>query len=217
MRSATGLVLVLVLGVVSDVHAADVCGDADGNGSVTVSDGVQTLRAAADLANTCTPSRCDLDGNGNVTVSDGVNVLRAAAGLSVNLACPGGGGPPCTSATVTVSLAVPEPIGAATLTLAYPSAVTLPGSGDAAAARVTILTSASLFGNGQPNDLDDRVRFSLVAPDGVGPGNLLAVAFDCVGAAPSPSTFACALTDVFAPDGVTAITGATCSVAVVAE
>lgn len=72
--------------------SAETCGDADGNGSVTVSDGVQTLRAAADLSSTCTPARCDLDGSGSVTVSDGVNVLRKAADLSAPSACPGGGG-----------------------------------------------------------------------------------------------------------------------------
>ncbi len=58
------------------------CGDADGNGLVTVSDGVQALRAAAGLG-ACTSTGCDVDGNGRVTVSDGVNVLRKAAGLLV--------------------------------------------------------------------------------------------------------------------------------------
>ncbi len=60
---------------------AFVCGDADGNGSVTVSDGVQILRAAADLSNTCTLARCDVNGDGTITVSDGVAVLRRAADL----------------------------------------------------------------------------------------------------------------------------------------
>ena len=58
-----------------------VCADADMNGSVTVSDGVQTLRAAAGLSSVCVPSRCDVDGNGTVSVTDGVDVLRVAAGL----------------------------------------------------------------------------------------------------------------------------------------
>ena len=216
MRSATGLVILLVLGAVAAAYAADVCGDADGNGTVTVSDGVQTLRAAADLSTTCTPARCDLDGNGSVTVSDGVNVLRAAADLPVHLAC-SGGGPTCTSATVTVSLSVPEPIGAATLTVKYPAAVSLPGSGDAAAERVTILTASSLLEHGSPNDRDDRVDFQLVAPDGVGTGELLAVRFDCGGSAPSAAAFTCALADVTAPDGFTPVTGATCRAAVAVE
>jgi hypothetical protein len=62
------------------------CGDADANGDVTVSDGVQALRAAAELSSVC-DAACDVDGNGTVTVSDGVNILRKAAGLSVNEAC----------------------------------------------------------------------------------------------------------------------------------
>ncbi len=66
--------------------SAQTCGDADGNGNVTVSDGVQALRAAASLSSSCDAS-CDLDGGGTVTISDGVNILRKAAGLSVNSAC----------------------------------------------------------------------------------------------------------------------------------
>ena len=63
------------------------CGDADGNGEVTVTDGVQTLRAAAELPSTCTIARCDVNGNGSITVSDGVQVLRAAADLPVQGDC----------------------------------------------------------------------------------------------------------------------------------
>ena len=57
------------------------CGDADANGAVTVTDGVQTLRAAAGLSSPCTLARCDVDGSGAITVTDGVQVLRGAAGL----------------------------------------------------------------------------------------------------------------------------------------
>jgi len=68
---------------------APACGDADGSGAVTVSDGVNVLRAAAGLADACeVEAACDVDGSGAVTVSDGVNVLRAAAGLSTELTCP---------------------------------------------------------------------------------------------------------------------------------
>jgi len=58
-----------------------VCGDADGDGAVSVSDGVQILRAAAGLSSVCTLGRCDLDGGGTISISDGVQALRAAAGL----------------------------------------------------------------------------------------------------------------------------------------
>jgi hypothetical protein len=65
------------------------CGDADGSGSISVSDGVNVLRAAAGIDDACdTPAACDVDGSGAITVSDGVNVLRAAAGLSADLSCP---------------------------------------------------------------------------------------------------------------------------------
>jgi hypothetical protein len=60
--------------------------DVDGDGRVGVTDGVNVLRAAADLSSTCIQSAagntCDIDGDGRVGVTDGVNVLRAAADLS---------------------------------------------------------------------------------------------------------------------------------------
>jgi hypothetical protein len=67
---------------------SSICGDADGSGTVTVTDGVQALRAAASLPSLCFPSRCDVDGSGTVSVTDGVNVLRAAASLPFSAACP---------------------------------------------------------------------------------------------------------------------------------
>ena len=67
---------------------AQVCGDADGSGTVTVTDGVQVLRAAAGLSVSCGGS-CDVDGSGTVTVTDGVNVLRKAAGLAITENCGG--------------------------------------------------------------------------------------------------------------------------------
>jgi hypothetical protein len=80
-----------------DVFAAPlvqrtVCGDADGNGTVTVTDGVQVLRAAAELSSSCPPAACDVDGDGVIGVTDGVNVLRKAADLSAADACPAAAG-----------------------------------------------------------------------------------------------------------------------------
>lgn len=72
---------------IADGGGEETCGDADGSGEVTVTDGVQTLRAAAELSSTCTLARCDVNGSGSITVSDGVQVLRAAAGLSVDGTC----------------------------------------------------------------------------------------------------------------------------------
>ncbi len=66
---------------------AQVCGDADGNGLVSVTDGVLTLRTAAGLSSECTIQACDVDDNGAVTITDGVNVLRIAAGLAAIADC----------------------------------------------------------------------------------------------------------------------------------
>lgn len=85
-----GAVLVLVLGA-ARVHA-QVCGDADGSGTVTVTDGVQTLRGAALLPSICTAAACDVDGSGTITVTDGVNVLRKAANLPSADQCSGTAG-----------------------------------------------------------------------------------------------------------------------------
>jgi hypothetical protein len=63
------------------------CGDADGSGAVTVTDGVQTLRAAAGLSSPCTLATCDVNGSGAITVTDGVAVLRGAAGLPLAGTC----------------------------------------------------------------------------------------------------------------------------------
>lgn len=72
---------------------AQTCGDADGSGSVTVTDGVQVLRSAAGLTSSCSEraNSCDVDGSGSASVTDGVNVLRKAAGLAITENCPGGG------------------------------------------------------------------------------------------------------------------------------
>ncbi len=73
---------------IATTAALAVCGDANGDGDVTVSDGVQALRAAAGLSSVCTED-CDVDGSGNVTITDGVNILRSAAGLTSVQNCPG--------------------------------------------------------------------------------------------------------------------------------
>ncbi len=86
----TALAVVAVVGVATRARA--VCGDANGDGQVTVSDGVQTLRAAAGLSSSC-DTDCDFDGNGTITVSDGVNVLRKAADLPAAENCPNNDNP----------------------------------------------------------------------------------------------------------------------------
>jgi predicted lipoprotein len=80
----------MALAVSAPPASAQVCGDADDSGSVTVTDGVRVLRAAAGIGD-CELARCDVDGSGSVTVTDGVNVLRAAAGLGDPTGCNSGG------------------------------------------------------------------------------------------------------------------------------
>ncbi len=86
------LALAAALAVLGPAVAGAVCGDANDDGRVTVSDGVQTLRAAAQLSSSC-DERCDFDGSGAITVSDGVNVLRKAAQLPVVENCEEDGDP----------------------------------------------------------------------------------------------------------------------------
>lgn len=63
------------------------CGDADGDATLTVTDGVRVLRAAAELPSSCLLEFCDTDASGDIGVTDGVRVLRAAATLPVALEC----------------------------------------------------------------------------------------------------------------------------------
>jgi len=89
MGVALGFGLLVGMLALATPGRAVVCGDADGNGTVSVTDGVDVLRAAVGLGD-CDPSVCDVDGNGAVTVTDGVDVLRAAAGLTTLTGCGGG-------------------------------------------------------------------------------------------------------------------------------
>jgi hypothetical protein len=84
----TGLVLGAVLAAAGGERAwAQVCGDATGDGTVTDTDGVQVLRAAALLSSTCTSGVCDVNGDGSINDTDGVLTLRLAALLPVETAC----------------------------------------------------------------------------------------------------------------------------------
>ncbi|MCC6767119.1 MAG: dockerin type I repeat-containing protein [Deltaproteobacteria bacterium] len=82
-----GLRALVAAALAASPAIAAICGDANGDGQVTVSDGVQALRAAAGLSSSC-DQNCDVDGSGAVTVSDGVNILRKAAGLAITEQCP---------------------------------------------------------------------------------------------------------------------------------
>jgi hypothetical protein len=85
MRLVLAVVLIATVWVPT-LHA-QLCGDASGDGRVTVSDGVDVLRAGAGLSTSCTTTICDVDGNGAISVTDGVLVLRTAAELPAALSC----------------------------------------------------------------------------------------------------------------------------------
>jgi len=64
------------------------CGDADGNGSITASDALRTLRKAVGQNTSCPLYLCDTDSNGSVQTSDALRVLRKSVGQTVVMNCP---------------------------------------------------------------------------------------------------------------------------------
>ena len=55
-----------------------ICGDANNDGDITISDGIHALRAAVGLPDICTIAICDVDADGEITVNDSVNIIRNA-------------------------------------------------------------------------------------------------------------------------------------------
>ena len=89
-RFLSGALIALLFALRPAVAPAQIfklCGDVDGSKTVTVTDGVQVLRAAAGLSSDCTEEICDADVNGEIGVTDGVIVLRKAAGLTITEDC----------------------------------------------------------------------------------------------------------------------------------
>src|ERR1051325_1128884 len=79
--------LIALLGT-SNAATAGSCGDANRTGTVTVTDGVLILRAAAQLPGTiCPRERCDMNLDNALTVTDGVLALRVAAGIQTSTSC----------------------------------------------------------------------------------------------------------------------------------
>jgi hypothetical protein len=85
------LALAFVVGSIGT--AAALCGDADDDGFVTDVDGVNGLRAAAQLSSLCTLETCDIDADGVITDTDGVLILRKAAQLPITSNCIATDGP----------------------------------------------------------------------------------------------------------------------------
>lgn len=76
------LIVIGLLLLISMHSFANERGDIDGNGTITVTDGVLALRCAAglDIPYSCFPD-ADINNDGNTTVTDGVLILRRASGL----------------------------------------------------------------------------------------------------------------------------------------
>jgi hypothetical protein len=70
----------------STIPAPPLCGDGDGNGTITAADALLALRKAVGAAS-CPVERCDTDASGSVTATDALRVLRAAIGISELLTC----------------------------------------------------------------------------------------------------------------------------------
>lgn len=92
IRRQSFVAMMMALGLATAARPASaqifkICGDVDDSKTVTVTDGVQVLRAAAELESECTPEICDADVSGTIGVSDGVIVLRKAAGLDITENC----------------------------------------------------------------------------------------------------------------------------------
>ena len=105
---------------------------------------------------------------------------------------------------------------------ASPAKVSATISGDGNRLVLTDLTAGGLASKGSPSNRDtdadltpDRLRFVLLAQNGV-LGPILEVAFGvCAGApAPAPSDFGCTLDQAVAPDGVTKLPTAACTIGV---
>jgi hypothetical protein len=65
------------------------CGDANGDGTLTIADVTSVLQAAVGLPGACDAAaeRCDVDATGGIDVLDAANVERGAFGLSSANAC----------------------------------------------------------------------------------------------------------------------------------
>src|SRR5262245_29825887 len=71
-------------GAIGTDATAAVCGDVNDDDTVSVTDGIVCLRAAAGLAS---DDRCDIDGDGTVSVTDGIGILRNSIALAAVLSC----------------------------------------------------------------------------------------------------------------------------------
>ncbi len=117
----------------------------------------------------------------------------------------------------TVNWNAPTSVGSMTVLVDYPEGkVSIPGSGGSIPAG--ILTGFPSGTSPQANDLDYALREVVVKATAITPrpGQLFKINFeDCTGATPPVAgDFTCTVVTAFAPDGITPVSGATCSVTV---
>jgi len=65
------------------------CGDSNGDETLSVSDALEIVRFSAGIGEECVPPACDTNSSGAVTVTDGLIVISHAVGLDVGMQCPG--------------------------------------------------------------------------------------------------------------------------------
>ena len=64
------------------------CGDSNGDETLSVSDALEIVRFSAGIGEECVPPACDTNSSGAVTVTDGLIVISHAVGLDVDMDCP---------------------------------------------------------------------------------------------------------------------------------
>jgi hypothetical protein len=84
-RTAALALLLVTAGVPGRAHA--LCGDFNGDGSVSATDALGVLRAAVGLV-ACDDEECDIDASGTISATDALSTLKAAVGQDVTMACP---------------------------------------------------------------------------------------------------------------------------------
>lgn len=169
-------VLVLSCTMFASAAHAQVCGDADGSGSVTVTDGVQALRASAGLSSSCSGGRCDVDASGSISVTDGVNVLRTAAGIQAGLSC---------TEDPFIS-AVQDDKGLFGELTKRPGGLTPPSG---ARPTVSIVGGADVFVSGRINTITIKYEIGLAQSQAAGDGPTLLLASGREDGTPSPGVF----------------------------
>jgi hypothetical protein len=86
-RFRFAFLLAVLLSLAQTKYAAALCGDFNGDGSVSATDALGVLNAAVGLAS-CDVEECDIDGSGGITATDALSALNAAVGQEIVMACP---------------------------------------------------------------------------------------------------------------------------------